>query len=68
MNGPIKLVCLRPANPICLDVQQTLVPSPAKNEVVVRVEACSVNPVDVKPGNRLWPVPAKSERCRAFFR
>lgn len=48
MNGPIKLVCLRPANPICLDVQQTLVPSPAKNEVVVRVEACSVNPVDVK--------------------
>jgi NADPH:quinone reductase-like Zn-dependent oxidoreductase len=43
-----KLVCLAPAQPIALAVEPIAMLQPRDGEVVVRVEACSVNPIDVK--------------------
>lgn len=43
-----QLVCVEPADTIHLDVRTVEMPRPAKGEVLVRVEAASVNPIDVK--------------------
>lgn len=43
-----KLVCLAPAQPIKLAIEAIAIPQPGDGEVVVRVEASSVNPIDVK--------------------
>ena len=43
-----ELVCLRPSSPAALEVRQVPVPRPGRGEVLVRVEASSVNPIDAK--------------------
>ena len=43
-----RLLCLAPAEPPVFSVQAMAVPRPGKGEVVVRVEAAAVNPIDVK--------------------
>ncbi|NPT58194.1 alcohol dehydrogenase catalytic domain-containing protein [Paraburkholderia elongata] len=48
MSTATKLLCLRPADLIQLETQKTAMPRPGKGEVLVRVEATSVNPIDVK--------------------
>ena len=48
MSTETKLLCLRPADPIQLETRKTPMPRLAKGEVLVRVEATSVNPIDVK--------------------
>ncbi|MGV2290788.1 alcohol dehydrogenase catalytic domain-containing protein [Trinickia sp. YCB016] len=48
MSTATKLLCLRPADPIALETRRTAMPRPGKGEVLVRVEATSVNPIDVK--------------------
>ncbi len=48
MRVAVKLLCLEAGESIRLAVQQTIAPSPSSDEVVVRVEASSVNPIDVK--------------------
>lgn len=48
MSTAQRLLCLAPATPPALSVDTMPVPRPASGEVVVRVEATSVNPIDVK--------------------
>ncbi|PKO31292.1 MAG: zinc-binding alcohol dehydrogenase [Betaproteobacteria bacterium HGW-Betaproteobacteria-7] len=48
MSNAQRLLCLSPAEPPALSVEAAAVPRPGKGEVVVRVEAASVNPIDVK--------------------
>ena len=48
MSPAERLVCVRPAEPPVLSVEAMTVPGPGKGEVLLRVEACSVNPIDVK--------------------
>jgi NADPH:quinone reductase-like Zn-dependent oxidoreductase len=48
VNTGKRLVCLNPATPPAFSVERMPVPGPGKGEVVVRVEATSVNPIDVK--------------------
>ncbi|KXU83881.1 hypothetical protein CI15_25470 [Paraburkholderia monticola] len=48
MSTATKLLCLRPADPIRLETRRTAMPRPGKGEVLVRVDATSVNPIDVK--------------------
>lgn len=48
MTQASRLVCLAPAQPIALAVEPIAIPQPRDGEVVVRVEASSVNPIDVK--------------------
>jgi NADPH:quinone reductase-like Zn-dependent oxidoreductase len=48
MRDTVKLVCLEAGEPVRLALRRVAVPSPAAGEVVVRVEASSVNPIDVK--------------------
>jgi len=43
-----ELVCVEPATPPRLEVRTREVPRPAAGQVLVRVEATSVNPIDVK--------------------
>jgi NADPH:quinone reductase-like Zn-dependent oxidoreductase len=47
INGQ-RLLCLSPAVPPVFSVEPMAVPRPGKGEVVVRVEAAAVNPIDVK--------------------
>ena len=44
----VELVCLEPSEPARLAVRPCPAPEPGDDEVVVRVEASSVNPIDVK--------------------
>lgn len=59
MSTATKLLCLGPEDPIRLETRKTAMPRPGKGEVLVRVEATSVNPIDVKrargygQGNRI---------------
>lgn len=48
MSAVERLLCLYPAEPPVFSVEAMAVPRPGKGEVVLRVEACSVNPIDVK--------------------
>lgn len=54
MNAPNKspmrreLICTEPATPARLTVRSTPLPQPGSGEVLVRVQATSVNPIDVK--------------------
>jgi len=48
MSNVKKLVCLAPADSIQLAVHTGPMPSPKHGQVIVRVEATSVNPIDVK--------------------
>lgn len=48
MSEAMKLLCLEPGEPPRLEARRAPVPVPAAGEVVVRVEATSVNPIDVK--------------------
>lgn len=48
MSTATKLVCLRPADRIQLETLRTAMPRPGKGEVLVQVDATSVNPIDVK--------------------
>lgn len=48
MSTPTQLLCRKPADPIQLKTRTTAMPRPGKGEVLVRVEATSVNPIDVK--------------------
>ena len=43
-----ELFCLEPATPARLEVRTNPVPRPGSGQVLVRVEATSVNPIDVK--------------------
>ncbi len=43
-----QLWCLRPADPIELEVRSAPVPTPRREEVLVRVHATTVNPIDVR--------------------
>ena len=43
-----ELVCLRPSSPPALEVRHMPVPAPGRGEVLVRVEATSVNPIDAR--------------------
>jgi NADPH:quinone reductase-like Zn-dependent oxidoreductase len=43
-----ELTCIEPASPPRLDVRQREVPAPRRGEVLVRVEATSVNPIDAR--------------------
>jgi NADPH:quinone reductase-like Zn-dependent oxidoreductase len=43
-----ELVCVEPASPPWLEVRTRAVPRPGAGQVLVRVEATSVNPIDVK--------------------
>lgn len=43
-----QLLCLEPAQPPRFILRQSPLPTPSKTEVLVRVEACSINPIDVK--------------------
>ncbi|HEY9107046.1 MAG TPA: alcohol dehydrogenase catalytic domain-containing protein [Roseateles sp.] len=43
-----ELVCRRPSNPPELELRQSAVPVPGRGDVLVRVEATSINPIDVK--------------------
>ncbi|MFM0170818.1 hypothetical protein [Paraburkholderia sediminicola] len=48
MSTATKLLCLGPADPVQLETRKTAMPRPGKGEVLVRVDATSVNPIDVK--------------------
>lgn len=48
MSAAQRLVCLSPAEPPVFSLQAMAVPCPGKGEVVVRVDAAAVNPIDVK--------------------
>lgn len=48
MSKAERLVCLRPAEPPVFSVEAMPVPRPGKGEVLLRVEAAAVNPIDVK--------------------
>ena len=48
MSMAKRLLCLSPASPPELRVEAMAVPRPGKGEVLLRVEAASVNPIDVK--------------------
>lgn len=48
MSSAERLVCRSPAEPPALSVEPMPVPRGKKGEVVVRVEATSVNPIDVR--------------------
>ena len=48
MSTATKLLCLRPAGPIQLETRKIAIPRPGKGEVLVQVEATSINPIDVK--------------------
>jgi D-arabinose 1-dehydrogenase-like Zn-dependent alcohol dehydrogenase len=43
-----ELVCLEPASPLRLQVRTNAMPQPRRGQVLVRVEATSVNPIDAK--------------------
>lgn len=43
-----ELVCLEPASPPRLKVRSTESPAPKRGEVLVRVEATSINPIDLR--------------------
>ncbi|MGE5514835.1 MAG: alcohol dehydrogenase catalytic domain-containing protein [Bacteroidota bacterium] len=43
-----KLYCLEPADPPRLALRETAVPAPGSGQVLVRVAAAAVNPIDVK--------------------
>lgn len=43
-----ELACLQPASPPSLQVRTRATPEPRRGQVLVRVEATSVNPIDVK--------------------
>lgn len=47
-QAAIQLVCLEPGSTIRLETRPAEVPEPGRGEVVVRVEASSVNPIDVR--------------------
>jgi len=48
MGTVTKLLCLGPADPIQLETRMTAMPRPGKGELLVRVAATSINPIDVK--------------------
>ncbi|MEZ0606755.1 alcohol dehydrogenase catalytic domain-containing protein [Paraburkholderia sp. IW21] len=48
MSTATKLLCLGPADPIHLETRRTAMPRPGRGEVLVPVQATSVNPIDVK--------------------
>lgn len=48
MSAAERLLCLSPAEQPVLSVEAMAVPQPGKGEVVVRVEAAAINPIDVK--------------------
>jgi NADPH:quinone reductase-like Zn-dependent oxidoreductase len=48
MSAATKLLCLGAADHIQLETRRTAMPRPGNGEVLVRVEATSVNPIDVK--------------------
>lgn len=48
MTPAQRLLCLSPAQPISFSIAQMSIPRPRDGEVVVRVQASSVNPIDVK--------------------
>lgn len=48
MSSAYKLVCQSPANLSAFSIEKMPIPLPRRGEVVVRVEATSVNPIDVK--------------------
>ncbi|WP_148662135.1 hypothetical protein [Paraburkholderia phytofirmans] len=60
MSTATKLLCRRPADPVQLETRTTAMPRPGKGEVLVRVEATSVNPIDVKR--------AKGNQVSAYIR
>ncbi len=43
-----ELICLEPSSPPRLQVRECAMPEPRRNEVLVRIEATSVNPIDAK--------------------
>jgi reticulon-4-interacting protein 1, mitochondrial len=47
MSSAQRLVCLSPGEPPAFSIEPMPLPRPKKGEVVVRVEATSVNPIDV---------------------
>lgn len=51
MSTATKLLCLGPEELIRLATRKTAMPRPGKGEVLVQVEATSVNPIDVKRAN-----------------
>lgn len=46
-----ELACLRPSAPALLQVRRVPVPEPGRGEVLVRVEATAVNPIDARRAN-----------------
>lgn len=48
MSTAMKLLCLGSADHVQLETRKMAMPQPGKGEVLVRVEATSVNPIDVK--------------------
>ena len=48
MSAAERLLCLSPAEPPAFAIEAMPVPRPGKGEVVLRVEAASVNPIDVR--------------------
>ncbi len=48
MNAPVELVCLHPGPRASLQARAMSPPSLGKRQIVVRVQATSVNPIDVK--------------------
>ena len=61
-----ELVCTEPATPPRLEVRTREVPRPKSGQVLVRVQATAVNPIDVKRAVRLRPAPARFERRSDF--
>ena len=43
-----ELICLEPSSPPRLQVRESAMPAPRRGQVLVRVEATSVNPIDAK--------------------
>lgn len=43
-----ELICLEPSSPPRLEVRESTVPRPGRGQVLVRVEATSINPIDAK--------------------
>lgn len=43
-----ELACLRPSSPPALQLRHAPMPRPGRGELLVRVEACSVNPIDAR--------------------
>ena len=43
-----ELICLEPSSPPRLQVRESAMPEPRRGQVLVRVEATSVNPIDAK--------------------